>query len=67
MSEIIRGVREVMQYNNQSSMNVNEIIKKIQKSHLAIRVTKDEMLEVLNHYKKLQIIYLDQDENVVFL
>lgn len=49
-------------------MNISDIIKKIQKSHLsAVKVNKEEMLEVLNHYKKLQIVYLDQDENVVFL
>lgn len=31
------------------------------------QLDRQELSEVLNHYKKLQIIYIDQDENVVFL
>jgi hypothetical protein len=31
------------------------------------QLDRDELLGVLNHYKKLQIIYIDQEENVVFL
>lgn len=68
MSEIIRAVREIMNITKQTSMNVNDILRKIGKSHLSIvKVNKEELMEVLNHYKKLQIVYVDEDENVVFL
>lgn len=29
--------------------------------------TKDNILETLNHYKKLQVVYIDPENNVVFL
>ena len=28
---------------------------------------KDNVLETLNHYKKLSVIYVDNEENVIFL
>ena len=68
MSDIIKAVREVMNAQGTQSMNVGEIIRKIQKSHLsAVRVEKDELMEVLNYYKKLQVVFLDSEENVIFL
>ena len=49
-------------------MNLNAIVRNIQKSAFSsVRVDKEELVEVLNYYKKLQIVYVDQDENVVFL
>jgi len=57
-----------MNEGNAQSMNLNEIVRRIQKnSFSSVRVDKEELLEVLNYYKKLQIVYVDQDENVVFL
>jgi len=48
-------------------MNVNEIMKKIKNTHVSIKVEKDELMDVFNHYKKLQVVYIDPDENIVFL
>lgn len=68
MSQIIKTVRDVMEQAKKQSMNVNEIVKNIQKSNFSsVRVDKEELMDVLNHYKKLQIVYVDQDENLVFL
>lgn len=68
MSSIINAVREVMQLASTQSMNVSEILKRMSKSHLStLKLRKDELLDVLEHYKKLQVIYVDQDENVIFL
>lgn len=66
MSDIIRTVRELMAGN--SSMNANEILKRLSKSHLqSMKLSKEDLMDALNHYKKLSIIYVDEDENVVFL
>lgn len=66
MSELIAAVREVM--GNATQMNVSTILRNIQKSNTSsVKTNKEELLEALNHYKNLQIIYLDEDENVVFL
>jgi hypothetical protein len=49
-------------------MNINEIIKKANKfASTSVKFDKQELLDVLNHYKKLQIVYVDSDENVLFL
>ena len=41
-------------------MNVGEIVRKISKAQFSsVRFEKDELIEVLNHYKKLQIVYVD--------
>ncbi len=68
MSEIISGVRDSMRFENTSSMNANDILKRFSKSHLStMKVSKEELMETLQHYNKLSVIYLDQDENVAFL
>jgi hypothetical protein len=30
-------------------------------------ITKDNLMEALNHYKKLSIIWIDNEENVILL
>jgi C4-type Zn-finger protein len=66
MSEIIQVVREVMQ--GSANMNANEILKRLGKSHLqALKLSKEELMDALLYYKKLSIIYIDEEENVVFL
>lgn len=66
MSEVIRAVRETLA--GSSSMNVNDILKKLSKSHLqSMKLSKEDLMDVLNYYKSLDVVYLDQDENVVFL
>jgi hypothetical protein len=61
-------VRELVTTNTGSIMNAGDILKKLAKTHLAsMKVDKDELMEIFNYYKELNIIYLDQDENVVFL
>ena len=68
MSTIINAVRETMSTAATQSMNVSEILKKMQKSNFSsLKLKKEELIDVLEYYKKLQVIYVDQDENVVFL
>lgn len=67
MSDVIRVVRDAMGQNTQ--MKVGDILKAIGKNrmHSIGQIDRDELLACLNHYKKLQIIYIDDDENVLFL
>jgi DNA replicative helicase MCM subunit Mcm2 (Cdc46/Mcm family) len=67
MSEVIKLVREAMSGGNQ--MKVGDILRAIGKNrmHSIGQLDREELLGVLNHYKKLQIIYIDDDENVLFL
>ena len=50
-------------------MKIGEILKAIGKDRMSTvgQLDREELTAVLTHYKKLQIIYIDQDENVVFL
>lgn len=57
-----------MNFENTTSMNANDILKRFAKSHLsAMKLNKEELMDTLQYYKNLSVIYLDQDENVVFL
>jgi|SaaInl0LU_22_DNA_1037365.scaffolds.fasta_scaffold55351_1 hypothetical protein len=71
MSAVINDVRNLMNTANAKQMNLNEILNKLQKlnpSRYGSSVfKKDNILEVFNYYKKLQVVFMDQEENVVFL
>jgi hypothetical protein len=71
MSAVINDVRTVMNQANAKQMNLNEILRKLQKvNHARYNqkdFKKDNILEVFNYYKKLQVVFMDQEENVVFL
>lgn len=57
-----------MQSAGAEEMNVSEIIKRVQKTvHSQLKLKKDELMEVLDYYKKLQVVYVDPEENVIFL
>lgn len=50
------------------SINANEVVKKLSKGvHSGLKVNKEELMQVLNYYKQLQVIYVDQDENIIFI
>jgi hypothetical protein len=71
MTAVINDVRTVMNNSNQKQMNVNEILKKLARANPARYNQKDfkrdNILEVFNYYKKLQVVFMDQEENIVFL
>ncbi len=50
-------------------MNVNEILKKIAKGPLSgqLKINKEDLMDVLNHYKKMNVVYIDADENLLIL
>lgn len=73
MSKIISDVRTVMMDKRQ--MNVNEIQKKLQMVN-PIEYSgagkgggqkRDQLLDTLNFYKKLNIVFMDDEQNVIFL
>lgn len=62
------AVRDIMSMNNMPQMNANEIMQKMKKTQYStMKITKEELMEALQHYRNLSIIYLDQDENVAIL
>lgn len=57
MAKIIEEVRTIMQNQGTQQLNVNDILKKMSKDSLiggkSDKVKKDELLDVLQYYKKL--------------
>lgn len=52
-------------------MNAADIMKRLQRvspaKYSAREFNRDNLLDVLNHYKKLSVVYIDDEENVIFL
>ena len=52
-------------------MNTSEIMKRLTKKNPAAyglkNFKKDNLLDVINHYKNLQVIFVDDEENIIFL
>lgn len=67
MSKVIELAKQYLSDHSQRTLHVSEIMKKIQKSEFSVKIDKTELLEVLNHYAKLNLVYVDTDENVVLL
>ncbi len=67
-TQVIQAVREVMNAAGSNNMNAAEVFKKVTKGpHSVLKLKKDELMEVLEHYKQLQIVYVDPEENIIFL
>ena len=72
MSQIIGDIRALMTQTNLQQMNINEILKRLQKLNPnrydnKVGFTKDNLIETVNHYKKLSVVYVDNEGNVIFL
>jgi hypothetical protein len=68
MTSVINAIRDVMQNAGSPQMNLNELFKKVTKGPASVlKIQKEEITDVLDYYKKLQVVYVDSDENVIFL
>jgi hypothetical protein len=47
-------------------MAITEVLNLINKKDIS-KTTKDELVEVLNYYKRLQVVYINNDEQLIFL
>jgi len=59
-----------MNNSDQQQMHIDEIMRKLQRTDpgkYSNTFTKDNLLDVLNYYKKLSVIYVDNESNVLFL
>lgn len=67
MSMIINAVRELITTTESQQLHIADILKKLQKGPLQIKLKREELTDCLDHYKKLNVVYVDADENVIFL
>ena len=69
MSQIISTVKSIIQQNGSNQMKIGDILKTITKDRMNSlgSIDREELKLVLTHYKKLQVIYMDEDDNVLFI
>lgn len=71
MTQIVGDIRTLMTQSNVQQMNIMEIVSRLQKSnpgrYSKVGYTKDNIQETLLHYKKLSVVYVDNEDNVIFL
>lgn len=70
MSLIVSDIRNVMQHQQQAS--IDHIWAKLTKNHPdkyggRAQYTKDNVLETINFYKRLNVVYVDNDNNLILL
>ena len=66
MGEIMQMVREICTANAET-IAMNDLLKRLQKKQTALGIEKEELKDVLNYYKKLQVVHVNDDEEVLFL
>ena len=70
MSQVIDAVRNVMKDGETLvQMKVGDILRAISKNRMLSvgHVEREELMQVLLFYKNIDIIYIDEDENVIFI
>lgn len=71
MSKVIGDIRTLFRQEGVQQLNQAEIVAKLMKVNPGRYgnrgITKDNILETLNNYKKLSVIFVDDSGNVVFL
>jgi hypothetical protein len=70
MSRVVEDIRALMNKEDTTKLNKAEIWKKFQRlqpTKYGKDITRDNFDETLNHYRKLSILWIDGDENVIML
>jgi hypothetical protein len=58
----------MMRMEKLETLNAKDLMKRVGKHNLAhLKFSKEELMDALNYYKQLSIIFLDSDENITFL
>lgn len=67
-TRVIDEVRGIFKTEGVNQMSAPEIFKKLQTGmQSGMKIKMEELMEVLGHYKTLDIIFIDAEQNVVFL
>ncbi len=43
------------------NLNVKDLANRLEKGHSQMKITKEELTDVLEHYKKLNVLYVDPE------
>lgn len=65
-THIMHQVRDICQRRNNKPMDISELLNQINKKDIT-RLSREELVEVLRYYQKLQVVYVNNDDQVIFL
>jgi hypothetical protein len=66
MTKIIRMVRDIYNRKGCHPIEVGELLSQMNKKEL-VKISKEELVDALNYYKRLQVVYVNNDQQVIFL
>jgi DNA replication licensing factor MCM7 len=67
MANVMRTVRAIINENQQQSLAINEIFKRMKKHRNESLTNVEELKEIMRYYGKLQVVFIDDDEQVSLL
>ena len=67
MANVMRTVRAIINENQQKSLAINEIFKRMKKHRNESLTNVEELKEIMRYYGKLQVVFIDDDEQVSLL
>lgn len=66
IASTMRTVRAIISETQQSSLAINEIFKRMKKRQ-DLLANVEELKEIMRYYAKMQVVYIDEDEQVSLL
>lgn len=67
MASVMRTVRAIINETQQSSLAMNEIFKRMKKHKNESLTNVEELKEIMTYYKKMNVVWIDDDEQVSLL
>jgi DNA replication licensing factor MCM7 len=67
MATVMRTVRAIINENQQHSLAINEIFKRMRKHRNETLTNVEELKEIMRYYAKLHVVFIDDDEQVSLL
>lgn len=67
-AEVMRHVRDIcMNANDGQPVSIHEIYKRLQKKNASVSIEKEELSEIIKYYHRLSVVYMNQDDEVIFI
>lgn len=66
LASVMRTVRAIIQDSNQASLAINEIFKRMRKNKNEL-TNVEELKEAMRYYAKMQVVFIDDDEQISLL
>lgn len=67
MATVMRSVRAIINETQQSSLAMNEIFKRMKKHRTDNLKDVEQLKEIMRYYAKMQVVFIDEDEQVSLL